>query len=94
MLFWNERFPSFQSCRCVCVSSSEGRKEAAPPFEGVFAMAGRSGFRFSSAVAVDFFKPQTHQHWRGVIVDTEPRRLRRESLKNNVGSGEHVGVSS
>ena len=31
--FWNERF-SFQTCRCVCVYSSEGRKEGcAPPFE-------------------------------------------------------------
>ena len=39
-------------------------------------------FLFFSGARLDIFNPQTFQHWRGVTVDTEPRRLRRESLKN------------
>ena len=37
----------------------------------------------SSAVCVDFFMSQMFQYW-GVIVDTEPRRLRLKSQRNKI----------
>ena len=61
------------------VYSSEGAREAGPPFEWELAMAGRSGsFLFFSDVH-RFFKPQTHKHWI-------PRRLRLTSQLNKVAS--------
>ena len=70
---WNERFRRFKH---AFVYSSEGRKEAGPPFGWELAMAARSGSSSSSATCIDFFKPQTHQHWI-------PRRLRLTSQQND-----------
>ena len=71
MPYWNEGFPSFQKCRCVCVGSQKvGRRLYHLSSES---LPGKKWFPSSAAVRVDF-----SSHRRGVNVDTKPRRLRRK----------------
>ena len=93
--FRNEGFPSFRCVPLCFLCTSEGRKEASPPFESLDGHSRKDGFFLTIDVCMCeeraelrlgwcpsvVFQSQTFQHWRGIIVDTEPRRLRLISKK-------------
>ena len=58
--FWNEDSLLFKRAFVFLLQIAEKVERR---LEWEFAMAGRSGFSSSSEVRVDFFKPQTFQHW-------------------------------
>ena len=75
MPYWSERFRRFQRAFVFCVQFRES-KGGWTPFRLGFSHGWKERFfSSSSAMCIDFFKPQTHQHWT-------PRRLRLKFQQN------------